>query len=780
MSKPIKIALAMIVKGDEKEAELLDRCLENVSPHVDGVFITATYKNRLEETDEVERIAKKYHGYTSTFKWCNDFAKARNFSFSQVPVNYDFILWCDADDVFRGLEKLRPTLEANPTVDALAFWYMYDFDKNKNPVVVHKKSQVLRNDGCVEWAGALHEDFKENRALNVQFVEGIERMHLTNDERVLIAQQRNVEVSTQDAENNPDDPRVYFNLANSHLGAGNAQEAKDAYLKFISMSASEDEKYIAYQRLSSVEHQLGNRDKAIEYLQLCIGMKPDLPDAYHQLGYLCFDYNMLDKAEEYTLWGLAMKPKYHKMIVYNPRDYDYNPMMMLAKVYFHKSRPDLALPLLKGCLAIYPNDSYLRGITKEMETEMKRQEKVIKTIQKIESTGDDKAKILKEINKLSPTLQSHPAICRLRNRHFVKTESSGKDITYYCGETKHEWNPIMAQTKGIGGSEEAVINLSKEWAKQGYNVTVYNSCGIEPMTVDGVTYKPFWHYNSQDKTDLTIFWRTPRYLDHDYNSTKIFVDLHDVIAPGEFNERRLAKIDKIFVKTKFHRDLFPNVPDEKFAIIPNGQAFDLFEQDVEKDPMLLVNTSSPDRSLDVLPKLFKKIKEKVPEARCAWAYGWEIFDQTHAEDKEKMAWRNKVVKEMEEAGIENRGRLSQKECAKLYLEGRILAYPSEFAEIDCISVKKAQACGCKPITTDFGAFAESNQYGIKVKSPKTAENWCKNYQFHFGIEDEEVQNAWVDAVVGELKKPMTDESEMREWSKKFSWDNIAPQWLNHI
>lgn len=774
-----KIALAMIVKGSDDEAKLLDRCLESVSPHVDGIFITSTHITGMEPNKEVARVAKKYKAQLSQFEWVKDFAKARNFNFSQVPKDYEFILWCDSDDLFRGLEKLRPTLEANPTVDALAFWYLYDFDKAKNPVVVHKKTQVIRNDGCVEWAGALHEDFKENRSLNIQFVEGIDRMHLTTDERVAVAQQRNVEVSSQDAQNNPDDPRVFFNLANSHLGAGNSEEAKVAFQKFLEMSGSEDEKYIAYQRLASVENTLGNKEKAIEYLQICIGMKPDLPDAYYQLGYLCFEYNMLDKAEEYTLWGMAMKPKYHKMIVYNPRDYDYNPMMMLSKVYFNKSRPDLALPLLKGCLAIYPEDEYLKGIVKEMETEVARQGKVIETLQKIEKL-EDKNEILKAIEKLPSDLQSHPAICRVRNKHFVKTESTGKDITYYCGETKHEWNPEMAKTKGIGGSEEAVINLSKEWAKQGYNVTVYNSCGVEPMICDGVTYKPFWHYNPLDKTDLTIFWRTPRYLDHDYNTTKVFVDLHDVTPPGEFNEKRLAKIDKIFVKTKFHRDLLPNVPDEKFAIIPNGQAFDLFDQDVKKDPMLLVNTSSPDRSLDVLPKLFKKIKERVPEAKCVWAYGWEIFDNANSDNKEMMAWKDKVVREMEEAGIENRGRLSQKECAKLYLEGRILAYPSEFAEIDCISVKKAQACGCKPITTDFGAFAESNKYGIKVKSPKTAENWCKNYQFHFGIEDETVQNAWVDAVVEELQKPMSNEKEMREWSKKFDWPVIAPQWLANI
>jgi tetratricopeptide (TPR) repeat protein len=113
-------------------------------------------------------------------------------------------------------------------------------------------------------------------------------------------------------------------------------------------------------------------------------MKPDAPDSYNQLGYLYFEYDMLDKAERYLLLGLVTKPKYHDMIVYNPRDYDYNPMMALAKVYFNKSRPDYALPLLKGCLQIYPKDEHIKGLVHDMEKEVKRLEKVIEVSKRIE------------------------------------------------------------------------------------------------------------------------------------------------------------------------------------------------------------------------------------------------------------------------------------------------------------------------------------------------------------------------------------------------------------
>ena len=771
----MKIALAMIVKGDDREAKLLDRCLENVSPFMDGIFITSTYSDKPNE--EIQKVCRKYGASMSLFKWTKDFAEARNFSFSNIPKEYDYIMWCDADDMWRGLDKLQDTIEANPTVDAFGFWYLYTFDEYKQPVVSHKKTMIVRNDGCVTWVGALHEDFRENRSIHTMFVEGIERMHFTTDERLDEAKARNVEVSRLDFEAHSDDPRTYWNYANSLLGAGDTLKAKEMFEKFIPLSGSEEEIYLARLRLAEIHHSLEDKDKAIESYQIAIGSRPDYSDAFLQLGYLYMHYHNWPKAEYYLLNGILKKPPYASIIVFNPRDYDYNPMMALAKTYFNMSRPDKALPMLKGCIKINPNNDYLNTLVMEMERETEVMNRAVETVVELEKVGDVE-KIREKIESLDSETRSHPAITSIWNSHFIKSESSGKDIAYYCGKTDHEWNPIMAKTKGIGGSEEAVINLSKEWAKQGWNVTVYNSCGTQPIVDEGVTYKPFWMFNSKDKWDKLILWRHPKLVDYDLNATDIYVDMHDVQPEGEFNEKRLAKIRKIFVKTKAHRVLFPSIPDEKFAIIPNGQDFALFDQKVKKDQYLLVNTSSPDRSMDVLPQLFKRVKEQVPQARLKWAYGFEIFDNSHGNDKMIMAWKEKVLKEMDEAGIENLGRLSQKECAKLYLEGNILAYPSEFYEIDCITVKKAQACGCMPITTDFAAFEESVRHGVKVPSKLTVDTWGK--EFGHGIKDKETQDRWVEAVVKQLKTPLDDRKDMREWAKRFDWKLISKQWIEEI
>lgn len=780
----MKIALCLIVKGTNEEAKLLNRCLESVAPYVDGIFVTRTQPNTA-----VGNVVKQHNGHLSDYKWDKDFAKARNFNYSQVPKDYDWILYCDADDIWRGLEKLRPTIEENKHVDGFGFWYYYDWDEEKNPVVVHRKTCIIKNDGCAKWVGAIHEDLIPQRAVEIHLVEGIERLHITTGERSTENMQRNLEIAKAEIKTKGDDPVAHWNLANSQFGTSDFEGARRTFEDFIDASQAPEEVYLARIRLANVFKSLSKREECIKQLQSAIGLFPALPDAYLQLAYYYFDFDMMDKAEEMCLQGMVKKPQIMKMVVYNPRDYDYTPMVLLAKIYQSKYRPDWVLTLVNGCLKIYPHDKGLQAWKKQAEGEKAVLAKALKELQKLKKITDP-VKLKKALDKLPDDLKSEPYIVSLRNEHFVKKESTGRDLVIYCGNTMHQWNPELFKTQGFGGSEEATIHMARELAKLGWNVTVYNNCGHKPYTehVDGfsadplgrlqpiVTYRPFWEFNYRDKQDVVILWRWAKPLDAEINAPKIFLELHDVIPEGELIPKRLAKVQKIFVKSQFHRSLFPNVPDKKFAVIPNG--LEIYpDPTIKKDPYLIINTSSPDRSMDVLPKLFKAIKELVPQAKLQWAYGWEGFVNTYQNDPKKMAWMEQTKKEIKEAGIEDLGRITQEEVGKLYQKASVFFYPTEFAEIDCISVKKAQAAGCYPVTTDFGALKESVEWGNALYSSKTKDNWNKPYQFHFGAEDEHLQSKLFYQVVLLLQKGIPRNTFD---SSKLAWTKIAERWNKEL
>lgn len=82
------ISLCMIVKNEENT---LSRCLNNIRDKVDEIIIVDTGSN-----DRTKEIAKKYTNEIFDFKWCDDFAKARNFSISKAK--NDWILVLDADE----------------------------------------------------------------------------------------------------------------------------------------------------------------------------------------------------------------------------------------------------------------------------------------------------------------------------------------------------------------------------------------------------------------------------------------------------------------------------------------------------------------------------------------------------------------------------------------------------------------------------------------------------------------------------------------------------------
>jgi glycosyltransferase involved in cell wall biosynthesis len=770
----MRIALSLIVKASDEEAVVLERCLSHAAPHVDGIFLTITGENAA-----CEEVAKQFGATVSHFEWVHDFAKARNFALSQIPKDFTHWLWLDCDDVPRGLEKLRTTVDAHPEVDAFVMNYLYSFDEWKNPTIVHMKTRVLRHDGCVEWAGALHEDFKETRSLVPFFLDGIDILHFTDEARIKDSTARNVAVAERDLALKPDDPRSFWNVGNALRQAGEWTRALDAFDKFLALSQSDEEKYVIYLRKAETYFGQGDLLKALEAARMALGLRPNYPDAYHMAGHIQVQLKRYTEARDSFLQGLTMKPPYHSIIVYNPRDYDYTPLMALAKVYFLLSQPDQALTCLEGCLRITPADTELKKMVTKVKKEAKKMDKVYSLAAKLEKITDP-AKLRKALDKVPADIQSHPLICKIRNTKLVKTESSGKDLSILCGYTTQEWTPETARLKGIGGSEEAVIHLAKRFVASGWNVSVYNNCGLKEQTFDGVRYAPYWSWNKEDKQDVTILWRHPRPVDYGINSTKVFLDLHDVIPAGELNEARLAKIDKIFVKSQAHRVLFPSVPDEKFAVIPNGIVWDALQQEIERDPYLLINTSSPDRSLSTLLDCFAEVKKQVPEAKLKWAYGWNVWDDVHGDNAQAQAWRKGIEDKMKALdGFENLGKLNHGEVAELYQKAGIFAYPTAFYEIDCISARKAQAGGAYPVVTDFAALNETVMFGNKVKTDASKENWGKDYATDFGLQEEAAKQAWIALCVEQLRNPMSEEQRkaMRNWTRKFDWEDIARQWL---
>jgi glycosyltransferase involved in cell wall biosynthesis len=246
--------------------------------------------------------------------------------------------------------------------------------------------------------------------------------------------------------------------------------------------------------------------------------------------------------------------------------------------------------------------------------------------------------------------------------------------------------------------------------------------------------------------------------------------MHDVLRSGEFTEERIAKIDKVFVKSKAHRILFPNIPDEKISIIPNGIKPEEFNEKVERNPYLIINTSSPDRHFDATLDVFEELIRRQPNKpwKLAWYYGWGLYDAVHKDTPEMLEWKRVQMERFEKLKKEGRAEggtmIGHKDIAKKYLEAGIFLYPSQFYEIDCISARKAQLAGCKCVTSDFAAL---NETVLTQKIHTEGEKWEKENTFG----DNENRDKYVDAII-----EWENKSNPELIAEKYNWGKIAFLW----
>ena len=95
--------IAAVIIGQHEE-ELIGRMLESVKD-LDAIFFT--YTGDPNEPDGTLDIVRKYTDKISYFRWCDDFAAARNAAKAQVPPEYEWCLSIDCDEILQDVSAVR-------------------------------------------------------------------------------------------------------------------------------------------------------------------------------------------------------------------------------------------------------------------------------------------------------------------------------------------------------------------------------------------------------------------------------------------------------------------------------------------------------------------------------------------------------------------------------------------------------------------------------------------------------------------------------------------------
>jgi glycosyltransferase involved in cell wall biosynthesis len=143
----------MIVRDEE---EVLERCLESIEDLVDEIIIVDTGS-----VDKTKEIAECHKAKVYDFKWVDDFAAARNFSFSKATM--DYILWLDADDVLLEIDRERFQNVKNllhKGIDVVMMKYNLGTDDKGNPKVSFFRERILKRENNYIWYNPVHEYIK--------------------------------------------------------------------------------------------------------------------------------------------------------------------------------------------------------------------------------------------------------------------------------------------------------------------------------------------------------------------------------------------------------------------------------------------------------------------------------------------------------------------------------------------------------------------------------------------------------------------------------------------
>lgn len=140
----------MIIKDEEL---VLNRCLSSIQEIADEIIIVDTGSS-----DQSKSIASKYTDKVYDFEWCDDFSKARNYSFSKA--HCDYCMWIDADDVLLEKDKsalslLKKTISKE--ISIVMMRYNTAFDKFKNPTFTYYRERLMRRCDHFVWEGFIHE-----------------------------------------------------------------------------------------------------------------------------------------------------------------------------------------------------------------------------------------------------------------------------------------------------------------------------------------------------------------------------------------------------------------------------------------------------------------------------------------------------------------------------------------------------------------------------------------------------------------------------------------------
>ena len=370
--------------------------------------------------------------------------------------------------------------------------------------------------------------------------------------------------------------------------------------------------------------------------------------------------------------------------------------------------------------------------------------------------------------------------------------------------------------RGLGGSESAVILMSKELAKLGFDVTVFNDCTSDdanPGRYDGVNYCPLKEVETGPGFDIMIGSRSvaafapahmigefknfigglPDFTRIQQNSKHKILWMHDTFCDGDLHLENFLLdgfINEVFTLSDFHTDYVTNCDHGKkrnFEVMKRyvfqtrngmGNMPKKFVDITQKDPNLFVYNSSVTKGMvPLVTKIWPEVKRRHPEAKLVVIGGYYKFRENSQPDEQERTYRDLVMQYGKD--IDFTGIITQKEISDILTKASYMIYPAAFPETFGISALEALAHNVPLITNTFGALEETAFDLACYRMPYAIE---PNGLFPW-IPGDVQEQRFIDMVSNVHTNKYLHQQKMYACNQVkdiCGWDSVALQWKQHF
>lgn len=300
--------------------------------------------------------------------------------------------------------------------------------------------------------------------------------------------------------------------------------------------------------------------------------------------------------------------------------------------------------------------------------------------------------------------------------------------------------------EGVGGREQALLRLAKQWAAMGHEVTCFvptpktqrydDPSGGSHTYVDRKVARTIL---STLPYDAVVAWECGQVYD-----SKALVELQKIRLVGMqcahfigaqlgfFAERQATEQAStgIVALSQWHKDFLLHdglsYDPDSIHVMPNCVDMDMYRTTMlsgrrNEEPKFFYS-SSPDRGLWNLLKAWPTIRSYWPGAELRVAYGvekWLAGNLWSHYANANMAIE--LLNLMGQPGVIDVGTISPAELAKIQESSDALLYPCDTmapTETGCITVMEAMAAGAPAVITDADCLGEEfSDYAVVVPLP---------------------------------------------------------------